>query len=90
MLENDREKSLKQVCALAILRDEMTRTLNIIFEEYCTKIGLETIEKCATEAIKVSLTYINIQEWFLIKPTKNRTQKCTSMPYSLCTTNMIT
>lgn len=57
MLENDRKNSLKQVCALAILWDEMIITLNTIFEEYCTKIGLETIKKCATEANKVSFTY---------------------------------
>lgn len=55
MLQNDRDDDLKQTCALAILSEQVLQRLNKTFEEHCTRIGFETIEKCAVEAAKVNL-----------------------------------
>lgn len=58
MLDQDRMEHLLTLFSIASLSEPVTKKLNGTFEDHITKYGLNTIEKCATDAAKVSIDSI--------------------------------
>ena len=58
MLTNEKNEEMGLMCWLAVKADSVLKRLNIILEEHVTKEGLDELEKCADEAIKVSQRWV--------------------------------
>lgn len=52
MSEKNEEMGL--MCWLAVKADSVLKRLNTILEEHVTKEGLDQLEKCTDEAVKVN------------------------------------
>lgn len=54
MLVNEKNDEMGLMCFLAVKADTVLKRLNGILEEHVTMEGLDKLEKCADEAVKVS------------------------------------
>lgn len=51
---------MELICSLAVHSETVIKRLNKIFEEYVLQQGLDEIEKCANETIKVRIPQLII------------------------------
>lgn len=54
-LTADKKEEMELICSLAVHSETVIKRLNKIFEDYVLQQGLDEIEKCANETIKVSI-----------------------------------
>lgn len=52
-LSGNKLEEMELMCSLAIQNEAVIKRLNSIYEEYILKHGLNEMEKCVDEAIKV-------------------------------------
>lgn len=68
MLANEKNEEMGLMCFLAVKADTVLKRLNGILEEHVTMEGLDKLEKCADEAVKVSqLNKLNNILFFILK-----------------------
>lgn len=57
---------MELMCSLAVQNEAVIKCLNVIFEEHVLKNGLNEMEKCIDEAIKVCVrAYVHAQAIFI-------------------------
>lgn len=92
-LSGNKLEEMELMCSLAVQNEAVIKRLNAIYEEYILKHGLNEMEKCVDEAIKV------FWNQFHLNLSKNETlaiasvvalcriQRSTCEPFSMCTTS---